>query len=40
MLRTKEIQDQIQREAEETRKQDRLNNKYSVQNQIEQRKEV
>jgi hypothetical protein len=40
MLRTKEIQDQIQRESEETRKCDRVDNKHSIQSQIETRKEL
>jgi len=31
MLRTKEIQDQIHRESEEARKQDRLSNKANIQ---------
>ena len=40
MLRTKEIQDQIQREAEEARKQDRLDNKRNIQQQIIDRKQL
>ena len=40
MLRTKEIQDQINREAEEARKQDRLSNKAHIQNQITVRKDL
>jgi hypothetical protein len=35
MLRTKEIQDQIQREAEATRLADRLQNKQKIHDQIE-----
>lgn len=40
MLRTKEIQDEINREAEARRKNDRLNNKQSIQAQIDERKEL
>jgi len=40
MLRTKEIQDQIQRESEEARKIDRLDNKNAIQTQIVDRKQL
>lgn len=38
MLRTKEIQDQIYREAEAARLQDRIQNKRSIQGQIDEHK--
>jgi len=40
MLRTKEIQDQINREAEESRKNDRLGNKANIRQQISDRKQL
>lgn len=40
MLRTKEIQDQIQRESEEARKIDRLDNKNAIRTQIVDRKQL
>jgi hypothetical protein len=40
MLRTKELQDAIQRESEEARKQDRLDNKQNIQQQIVDRKQL
>lgn len=40
MLRTKEINDQIQREAEAARIQDRIQNKQQIQNQIDNRKQL
>ncbi len=40
MLRTKEIQDEIQREADKRNLEDRINNKLSIQNQIVQRKQL
>lgn len=40
MLRTKEIQDLIHREAEEARKRDRLSTKHFIHEQIEDRKQL
>jgi hypothetical protein len=40
MLRTKEIQDQIQRESEATRVHDRIDNKQKIQMQITDRKQL
>jgi hypothetical protein len=40
MLRTKEIQDQISREAEAARLQDRVQNKQKIQQQITDNKQL
>ena len=40
MLRTKEIQDQIQREADSRNLSDRINNKQTIQQQIDERKKL